>query len=185
MYAKQMLNTVCACMLALTMAAYHAESSWFEAHTTGAKVLTLRGSAEYGSVQENGAGGVGAFVLTLGAHSSLGAVVFTRADGKRLQVGIYKLSEEPASGIQALVVTGSPTRPTGAYRARSGILTITRSRGDLIEGTFDFDAVGFDATDQGDETRMLQVQGSFAASPSAPQGTPGDVTARREALVAR
>ena len=47
MYAKTMLQTMGACLLAATLAATHAKSSWFEAHTTRAKVLTLRGSAEF------------------------------------------------------------------------------------------------------------------------------------------
>jgi hypothetical protein len=115
----------------------------------------------------------------------MGAVVFTRSNGGRLDRGVYRVGEDRSGEIQALVVTGSPTRPTGAFRARRGTLTITRSRGDSIEGRFEIDAVGFDAADQGDETRGLRVDGAFAASPSAPRGTPSDVAARREALVTR
>jgi hypothetical protein len=183
MYAKAMLHTLGTCLLAGTMAMGHANSSWFEAHTTGAKALTLRGSAEYGQV--GGEAESGAFVLTLGAQSPTGAVVFTRLSSARLERGVYKVGEAGSEEIQALVVTGPPTRPTGAFRARTGRLTITRSRGDSIEGSFDIRAVGFDAVDQGDETRVLRVRGTFAASPSAPRGTPGNVAARREALVTR
>jgi hypothetical protein len=172
-----MVHALGACLLAVTMPTGHADSSWFEAHTTGAKVVTLRGSAEFGLVQ--GEAEQGAFVLTLGAESPAGAVVFTRSTGARLERGVYKVSEDPSGAIQALVVTGSPTRPTGAFRASAGTLTITRSRGDSIEGSFDIDAVGFDAVDQGDETRELRVHGTFAASPSAPGGAPGN--ARRGA----
>jgi len=63
------------------------------------------------------------------------------------------------------VVTGSPTHPTGAFHARSGVLTITRSRDDLIEWRFDIDAVGFEAPDPGDESKELVVRGAFTASP--------------------
>lgn len=183
MRAKPMFHALCTCLVAATMAAGHADSSWFEAHTTGAKVLTLSGSAEFG--RAGGDAESGAFVLTLGARSSMGAVVFTRSNGSRLDRGVYRVGEDRSGEIQALVVTGSPTRPTGAFRARRGTLTITRSRGDSIEGRFEIDAVGFDAADQGDETRELRVDGAFAASPSAPRGTPSDVAARREALVTR
>jgi len=181
MYARTMLHTLGACLLAATLAATHTKSSWFEAHTTGAKALTLRGSAEFGRIGAESQSG--ALVLTLGAKSSTGAVVFTRLSSGRLDRGVYKVGEMGSAEVHALVVTGSPTRPTGAYRARTGTLTITRSSGDSIEGRFDISAVGFDAANQGDETRELRVRGAFAASPSAPRGTPGDVAAGREALV--
>ena len=106
--------------------------------------------------------------------------MFTRLSRGRLDRGVYEVGEMGSAEIQALVVTGSPMRPTGAFRARTGTLTITRSS---IEGRFDIGMVGFDAANQGDETRELRVRGAFAASPSAPRGTPGDVAAGREALV--
>ena len=64
-----------------------------------------------------------AFVLTLGADSPTGAVVFTWPSGPRPEPGVYPLAMDPASGIQALVVTGPPTAPTGAFRARGGTIT--------------------------------------------------------------
>jgi hypothetical protein len=67
--------------------------------------------------------------------------------------------------VQALVVTGSPTNPTGAFHARSGVLTVTRSQADLIEGRFDIDAVGFEASNPADEGKELVVRGAFTASP--------------------
>lgn len=158
-------------VLAATMAA--AAPSWFEAHTTGAKVLSLRGTAEFGPVR--GPDGSGPFVLSMGAASSTGALVFTASGGARPKPGVYRLGENPSEGMQALVVTGPATRPTGAFRARSGTLTVTRSRDDVIEGRFEIDAVGFMASDPADEERGLTVRGSFTASPSAPrqEGTPG------------
>jgi len=113
-----------------------------------------------------GAAGSGPFVLTLGAESPTGAVVFTQADGKRPEPGVYPVSEGAATGFRALVVTGPPTRPTGAFRAGAGTLTITRSRGDVIEGHFELETVGFEATDLMDEDRELVVRGAFNARPS-------------------
>jgi hypothetical protein len=103
----------------------------------------------------------GPFVLTLGAQAPTGAVLFTRSDDIQLQPGTYQLSRDPAQGIQALVVTGSPDRPTGVFRALSGQLTVTRSRGDLMEGHFELQAVGFEAADPGDDGRELMVEGRF------------------------
>ena len=159
MFAKPMSYPLPLCLLAVTIAAAGEARSRFEAHTTGAKDLTLFGSAEFGLVR--GADGSGPFVLALGAHSTTGAVLFTGADDVQPGPGVYRLSPEPDKGIQALVVTGSPERPSGVFRARGRNLTITRSAGDLIEGRFDLVAVGFEAANPGDESRELVVQGTF------------------------
>jgi hypothetical protein len=76
---------------------------------------------------------------------------------------VYALREDPARGVQALVITGPATRPTGAYRARSGILTISGTRGGLLDGYFSIDAVGFAADAPADEGQELQVRGAFTA----------------------
>ena len=167
MNAKPMLLTLGLYLLAMTLAASAPRSSWFEAHTLGAKTLTLHGAAEFGPVA--GAPAKAPFVLALGAKSADGAVLFTRADGRRPGPGVYPLGDEEG-GLRTLVVTGSPTRPTGAFRARSGTLTITRSDRGLIAGRFDVDAVGFEASEPGDEGKALIVRGVFTASASAGSG---------------
>lgn len=152
------------CVLAATMAVSPTGPSWFEARTTGARELTLNGNAEFGLVGASDS--TGPFVITLGAESATGAVVFTRQSGFRPGPGVYRLGEEPAGMVQALVVTGSPEWPTGAYRARAGSLTITRSEGEYVAGHFEIHAVGFDADDPLDEERTLRVQGTFTAEPA-------------------
>jgi hypothetical protein len=149
------------CLLAATVAAGATAPSWFEARTTGVKTVTLRGSAEFGSVPALGA--ESPFVITLGAESPTGAVVFTRRNGARPEPGVYSLAEDSPEAIQALVVTGPPTRPTGVYRARSGRLTITRSAEDLVVGRFDMEAAGYEAADPLEEDRALRVRGGFRA----------------------
>jgi hypothetical protein len=164
MNAKLMIGAVGMYLLAATMAAANARPSWFEARTSGVRTLTLGGSAEFGPVGEPAA--PGAFVVTLGAESASGAVVLTRTGGTRPEPGTYALSGDPAADMQALVVTGSPNRPTGVFRARGGQVTITRSGPGRIEGHFDIDAVGFEAATPADEDRELAVSGAFTASPS-------------------
>jgi hypothetical protein len=149
--------------MAATMAVSPTGPSWFEARTTGAKALTLRGTAEFGAVTDGS--GAGPFVLTLGAESPTGAVVFTDRTGVRPEPGIYRLGADPEQAIQALVITGSPEWPTGAYRARGGRLTITRSSGEFVAGHFDIDAEGYEATNPLDEERTLRVRGTFTATP--------------------
>lgn len=161
MNAKPTLYAIGACALAVTMVAATPDPFWFEARTTGAQTVTLRGPAQFGLVTEHGE--PGAFVLTLGANSPSGAVLFTSLNGVRPEPGVYDLALD--SPIQALIVTGSPSRPTGAFYARGGTLTITSSRADFISGHFEIDAVGYEAADPANEDRPLTVRGVFTASP--------------------
>ena len=151
------------CLLAAAMAAGTRNHSWFEARTSGAATLTLNGPAEFGSVVEPDA--AGRFVLTLGAESPTGAVLFTRPALSRPEPGVYQLASDAPGAVRALVVTGPPTRPTGAFSARGGTLTITASRDDFIAGHFDIDAAGYEAADPEDEGKTLRVRGTFTAAP--------------------
>jgi hypothetical protein len=161
MNARLTLLALGTCALAVTMLAATPGPSRFEARTTGAKTLTLRGAAEFGLVTEHAE--PSSFVLTLGANSPTGAVLFTSREGVRPEPGVYDLALD--SPIQALIVTGSPTRPTGAFYACGGTLTITRSSTDFIAGRFQIDAVGYEAAEPMDEERQLTVRGVFTASP--------------------
>lgn len=163
MNAKQMVPALGLYLLTGLLAAFTAGPPWFVAHTAGAQALTLRGAAESGRV--GGVAGPGPFVLTLGAESPTGAVVFTLADSTRPAPGVYPVSEGEAADVRALVVTGPATGPTGAFRARTGTLTITRSSDDAIEGRFELETVGFEAADPENEHRMLVVRGAFNARP--------------------
>ena len=165
MNAKPTLLTLGLYLLTMTLAASAPRASWFEARTTGARMITMRGTAEFGAGAPEAA--PAPFVISLGAESSAGAVIFTLPDGSRPATGVYPLEVDGPRHLQALVVTGSPTHPTGAFHARAGVLTITRSQDDLIEGRFDIDAVGFEASDPGDEGKELVVRGVFTASPGA------------------
>ena len=161
MNARTTIATLAACLVGASATAMAASRSWFEGYTTGARTVALRGTASYGTV---GSDGTGAFVVTLGAGGPEGAVLFTRADGRPLTPGVYALDEDPARGVQALVVTGPASRPTGAYRARGGTLTIGGAREDLLDGYFTIDAVGFAADTPSDEEQALRVRGAFTAS---------------------
>ena len=157
MNAKATMYTLATGLVVVLAAAMTSSRSWFEAYTSGARTVALRGKASYGTV---GGGGSDVFVVTLGANAPEGAVLFTRADGHALTPGFYPLNEDPARGEQALVIT----RPTGAYRARSGTLTIGGMRGDVLDGYFTIEAVGFAADHPSDEGQELQVRGAFSAS---------------------
>lgn len=162
MNAKQMFAGVGLYVLTgLLVAATSAGPARFEARASGAESLTLRGSAEFGAVADGV--GSGRFVLTLGSESPTGTVVFTWPDGTRPETGVYELSDVDGADLRALVVTGSPTAPRGAFRARAGTVSITRSSEDAIQGQFVLEATGYTASDPGDEDRWLKVQGSFTA----------------------
>ena len=144
----------------------------YEATLTGAMALELRGTtAEYGAAPGSpepfvitlGATGV----ITLGATGERGAIVFTCWDGRQPRVGTYAITGEPSpDGIQALVVTGPATRPTGVFRAERGSLVITRSGRQGISAHFQMAAVGFTAAEPEQEDHRLSVRGAFTATPS-------------------
>jgi hypothetical protein len=163
MSARATMYTLAAGLVVVLAAAMTSSRSGFEAYTSGTRTLSLRGKASYGTVAMEGTG-AGPFVVTLGADAPDGAVLFTKADGRPLAPGVYQLDEDPARGVQALVITGPATRPTGAYRALTGTLTIAGVRGDALDGYFTLDAVGFAADSPSDEGQELQVRGAFSAS---------------------
>lgn len=163
MNAKPILPALGICLLTGLLAAFTPEPPWFVAHTVGAEVLTMRGPAEFGPA--GGAGEAGPFVLTLGAESPAGAVVFTLPNGERPTAGTYAVNDDLAGGVRALIITGPPARPTGAFRVRAGTLTIARSSDDVVVGRFYLEALGFTAADPADEQRELAVQGAFNARP--------------------
>jgi hypothetical protein len=168
MQAKPMPYVLGICLVAVMAAAGSSDSPRFEARTSGAQTLELEGSAEFGVVE--GDVGPGAFVLTLGAESPTGAVLFTWPSGPRPGPGVYPVAEN-AAGVRALVLTGAATAPTGAFRAHGGTLTVTRSRKGLLEGTFDINTAGFEAETPMDEERPLVVRGEFTARPGSAHQT--------------
>src|SRR3954453_21893758 len=161
MKARAAMYTVVGCLVVAAAAAKTTSQSWFEAYTSGARTMALRGTASYGTV---GSERTGAFVVTLGAGAPEGAVLFTRSGGGALTPGVYRVDEDPAHGVQALVITGPATRPTGAYRGRSGTLTIGGTREGLLDGYFTIDAVAFAAATPGDEGQQVRVRGAFTAT---------------------
>jgi len=141
-------------------------SGSYEARLTGATTATLRGAVDRGGWPEDGRRA--AFVITLGAYSADGALVFSRWDGAQPEPGTYQITEEPTQrGLTALVVTGPPTRPGGVFRAERGTLTITHSSPDGLAGRFELEARGFGAAEPQRDDRELAASGSFTTSPPA------------------
>ena len=130
----------------------------------GAATATPRGDAVFGTVAPVD-GQPGSFSLSLGARGDDGAVLFSRASGARLSIGTYPISARHDEGddVRALVVTGSPTRPTGVFQARSGELVITAVSDSTIRGFFRLEATGFLATEPEREDRTVTAAGTFSA----------------------
>jgi hypothetical protein len=168
MQAKPVPYILGICLVAVMAGAASTRSSWFEARTSGSKALELSGAAEFGEVE--GDVGSHAFVLTLGAESPTGAVVLTWPSGARPEPGVYRVSED-GTGVRALVLTGPATAPTGAFRAHGGMLTVSRSRAGILEGTFDLKTAGFEVATPMDEERSLAVHGEFTARPASAHQT--------------
>jgi hypothetical protein len=135
----------------------------FDAEVRGDLTTRISGAAEFGEVPPGP--GTRTFSLSLGARDSGGAVVFTRTKGGPLAPGSYVVREDGEGSriLRALVVTGSPSRPTGAFRAWWGWLTVTSASDSVMTGTFCLFATGFRALDPGNEDRRIRVTGSFTA----------------------
>ncbi len=141
-----------------------AQSS-FRAEVRGDVTSTAWGEAQFGAVQ-NPDRSSGAFVVSLGACSHQGAVLFTRRSGAPLDVGRYRISTgaDGENEILALVITGRPTNPTGAFHGRSGWLVVTAASDALIAGRFQVDAIGFLAAEPQRKDRHVNVTGSLSAA---------------------
>lgn len=139
-------------------------ASSFEATTHGAVDVAPRGSAEFGMADD---GQSPRFTLSLGAYSEQGAIVLSRMGSGRPAVGVYPVSaarSERSGDFSGLVVTGSPSQPTGVFHAEGGSVTITSSTADRISGTFELHGTGFLAASPDDEAREIVVSGSFSAA---------------------
>lgn len=142
-----------------------ATASTFEASTHGAVEATPRGAAEFGMVDD---GQATRFTLNLGAWSEQGSVVLSRTGRGRPAVGVYPVSparSERSGDFSGLVVTGSPSLPSGVFHAEGGSVTITSSTAERITGAFELHGTGWLAADPANESRTLVVSGSFSATP--------------------
>jgi hypothetical protein len=152
-----------------------AAPSSFRAEVRTDVVTSVSGDAEFGAVRTADSSPA-AFVISLGASSRHGAILFTRKSGVPLEVGRYRVSERAneADEILALVMTGSPTRPTGVYWGRSGWLVVTAASGANVTGHFEVDGVGFLAKEPSREDRSVSVTGSFSAGLASASKTASD-----------
>jgi hypothetical protein len=141
--------------------------SSFHAEVRGGVIGSASGNAEFGAVRNPGRS-PGAFVVSLGVCGEQSAILFTRRSGAVLDVGRYRISAaaEGETEILALVLAGSPTRPTGVFSGEAGWLVVTAASARLIAGQFHIDAVGFAAAEPPREDRHVNVTGSFSAAPA-------------------
>ena len=146
--------------------AFHSDSvtpSSFSAMIRGAVTALPDGEARFGLVN-GGAGAPQVFSLTLGTSDGEGSIVFSGPAGAPLRQGSYPVSDDGRPGaVRALILTGAPERPTGAFRAREGTLTVTQATDSSLSGRFELHASGFLADAPADESRTVTVTGTFAA----------------------
>jgi hypothetical protein len=139
--------------------------SAFHAEIAGDVNTLASGEAHFG-MSGGGSDAPAVFTISLGASRGQGAVLFTRVSGERLTPGRYRVSDDDAdrSAIRGLVVTGSPTKPTGVFQARSGTLVIASASEREMRGTFRIEAEGFLAADPENEHRPIRAAGGFTAT---------------------
>jgi hypothetical protein len=142
--------------------------SSFHAEVRGDVTSTASGRAEFGAIRTVDQSSA-AFMVSLGICGVQSAILFTRGSEAPLAVGRYRISGR-ASGrdeVHALVLTGSPTHPTGVFQGESGWLAVTASSDRVIAGQFQVDAIGFLASEPQREGRRVNVTGSFSATPAS------------------
>ena len=137
--------------------------SSFHASVNGAVSTEISGDARFGAVSGT-AGAPATFTVSLGAYGEHGSILFTSWAPKRLEAGLYRVSDlMDEAAVQALVVTGSTEHPTGSFRVHAGTLTIIKSSDNRIDGIYDLQAEGFTADAPEQEGRTIHVTGSFTA----------------------
>jgi hypothetical protein len=144
-----------------------ARASSFQAEIRGDLSASASGEAGFGPVHTVDQSSA-AFVVSLGICGEQSAILFTRGSEVPLTEGRYRISSR-ASGteqVSALVLTGSPSHPTGVFPGESGWLIVTGSSDRLMTGRFQFDATGFLAAEPQREGRRVNVTGSFSATPA-------------------
>jgi hypothetical protein len=139
--------------------------SSYLAEVRGDIVASASGDAEFGAISAAD-GSSAAITVSLGARSQQSAILFTRRSGAALGVGRYRISDagNGADEIQALVMTGSATDPTGVFRGQSGWLEVTAASDRILTGRFEVDGVGFLAVEPEVEDRPVNVAGWFSAA---------------------
>jgi hypothetical protein len=136
----------------------------YEAGLSGTMTGTLSGTVDLGPARSDRQGAP--VVIALGAYSDAGAIVFTLWNGSMPRPGTYEISADPNGvDIGALVLTGSATHPTGAFRGERGTVTITSSSDAGVFGAFEIHAHGFLASETERDDRELVARGWFAAAP--------------------
>jgi hypothetical protein len=135
--------------------------SSFLIEVRGGVSTNASGAAEFGAVPGEG----GALTLSLGGRGQESAILFTRRGGTPLAEGRYRISDsaDGADDVLALVMTGSPTSPTGVFRGRSGWLVVIDATDRVLTGHFHIDGVGFLAAEPAVEDRTVKVTGRFSA----------------------
>ena len=142
------------------------EQSSFLGEVHGAMTATPRGDATFGSVPAvDGRPGV---VLPLarraGGRMARCCSAGRAGRGSASAPTQVSANDDGADDIRALVVTGSPTRPTGVFQAERGELVITSVSDSTIRGFFRLEAAGFLASEPEREDRTVTAAGTFAAT---------------------
>lgn len=126
--------------------------SRFDAHLSGALAVTMAGGTAFTPT-----------ALTLTSDEGTGAIVFTRPAGAGLSVRSYAIGSGQAEGamLDALIIAGTPSHPTGVFRGRAGTLTVTDATVRRLAGRFDVTAYGVLTDRTSPDSASVHVSGAF------------------------
>ena len=126
--------------------------SRFDAQLSGALAVTMAGGTAFTPT-----------ALTLTSDEGTGAIVFTRPDGTGLSARRYDIGSGQTAGglMDALIIAGTPSHPTGVFRGRTGTLTVTDASVRRLAGRFDVTAYGVITDRSSPDSASVHVSGSF------------------------
>jgi len=143
------------------------DPSSYRGDIRGAVSVSTRGEARFGVIDASD-GNPGVFTLSLGANGAESSVLFTRTSGAALVPGTYSVGghNQNPDEVQALIVAGTATHPTGVFWGTSGSLIISYARDNMIRGRFQVEGSGFLRSNPDDENQPIRATGTFTATRS-------------------
>lgn len=152
------------CLLAMACQGPDGPSSHYAFDVAGAVRARAVGCAEAGDV---GTVQDPYFSISLGGLEGDAAVVLTRAGWEPQVRGDLAVGELPfraGTGYGGLIVTGTPSHPSGVFRVQSGSLRFTHVTADRLAGEFELKAHGYLTHSPHEVARTVTARGRFTTT---------------------
>jgi hypothetical protein len=152
------------CLLVMACQGPDGPESHFAVEVAGAVAARASGCAKAGAV---GTEEHPFFSLSLGGLDGEAAVVLTRAGWEpqvRGELAVGELPFSAGTGYGGLIVTGTPSHPSGVFRVQRGTLRFTHVTADRLAGEFELKAHGYLTATPHEVTRTVTARGRFTTT---------------------